>query len=103
MLQESSQFNLKCLSVELWRKKDINKNMEFSDWIYYSIIENIKGHYFFSIYTRIRLLQTEGIKTIYFLIIYVFLQFYIFEKEELVSAMIFCLHVGPCSLAELFM
>lgn len=46
MLQENSQFNLKCLSVELWRKKDINKNMEFSDWIYYSIIENIKATIF---------------------------------------------------------
>jgi hypothetical protein len=66
MLQENSQFNLKCLSVELWRKKDINKNMEFSDWIDYSIIENIKGHYCFSIYTRIRLLQTGGSKMIFF-------------------------------------
>lgn len=82
MLQENSQFNLKCLSVELWRKKDINKNIEFSDWIDYSIIENIKGHNFFSIYTRIRLLQTEGIKTMYFLIIYVFYNFIYLERRS---------------------
>ena len=82
MLQENSQFNLKCLSVELWRKKDINKNMEFSDWIDYSIIENIKGHYFFSIHTRIRLLQTGGIKTMYFLIIYVFYNFIYLERRS---------------------
>jgi hypothetical protein len=82
MLQENSQFNLKCLSVELWRKKDINKNIEFSDWIDYSIIENIKGHYFCSIYTRIRLLQTEGIKTMYFLIIYVFYNFIYLKRRS---------------------
>jgi hypothetical protein len=68
MLQENSQFNLKCLSVELWRKKDINKNMEFSDWIDYSIIENIKGHYFFSTHTHT---HTH---------IYIYIYIYIFKK-----------------------